>query len=427
MRQFLLIFTCCVLLFSSDVFAITDEEIFRNFQLSIVNPGARSGAMGLAFIGLADDATASEANPAGLTILTKPEVSFEYRNTEFDADRLNSFNIVEGGFAGLTIGSDNSLDELNQPSFLSVVYPIGRTTVAFSRHEVSKTEGGIDEVFILSVPGAASQAFGTTATQDQTIVNYNFSFGVKLSDRFSVGATARYSDLDWQANVQNVLIVDAGLIPLYQTDIDDSDSAFAWNAGLIYTGSRFSIGAVYKKNPKFEVDETESGPASALPGTFVNVLKLPDTFGMGFAVKPNDNITLVMDVVRVENSDLVEDISVGRNLITAGSTNDDIVYDIDDAWDFHVGTEFVVFAGKVPIALRTGYYRRSASSLIVAQAPGFNQFGQDVLATIFSEREDENHFTMGNGFVFGSHFQIDWAVDLANLSDQFILSTVVRF
>jgi hypothetical protein len=34
------------------------------------NPGARANAMGGAFIGLADDATAAYTNPAGLTILT---------------------------------------------------------------------------------------------------------------------------------------------------------------------------------------------------------------------------------------------------------------------------------------------------------------------------------------------------------------------
>ena len=32
-----------------------------------------------AFIGLADDATAAYTNPAGLTVLTKPEVSVEHK------------------------------------------------------------------------------------------------------------------------------------------------------------------------------------------------------------------------------------------------------------------------------------------------------------------------------------------------------------
>ena len=39
--------------------ALTDEEVFRNIRLNFINPGARSLALGGAFISLADDATAS--------------------------------------------------------------------------------------------------------------------------------------------------------------------------------------------------------------------------------------------------------------------------------------------------------------------------------------------------------------------------------
>ena len=429
MGKFFLIVACCLFVFGSDVFAITDEEIFRNFQFSFVNPGARSGAMGGAFIGLADDATAAEANPAGLTILTKPEVSFEYRNTQFDASRLDAFNSVGASEElFLSVLSANTLEDLNQPSFLGVVFPIGRSTLAFSRQEVSRTEGGINDVFLIEIPGTPTIVFGTVASQDQTIVNYNFSFGTKLGDHFSVGATGRYSQLDWKASVQNLFIDDFGnAFVIFNTDLDDSDSAFAWNAGALYTAANFSFGAVYKKNPKFEVEEVESGPISRKPGSFVNTLKVPDTFGFGVAVKPNDKITIVADLVRLEYSDLVEGIEVGRHVLTAFVTGEDISYTIDDAWDFHVGTEFVVFAGSVPIALRTGYYNHASSSLVVDAAPGLIANDEAVIRGLFSEREDEHHFTIGNGFVFGPHFQIDWAVDIANIPDQFILSTVVRF
>src|SRR5262245_30937906 len=129
MKKLFLVFACLLFIFASDVFAITDEEIYRIFQFSFVNPGARAGALGGAFVGLADDATAAEANPAGLTILTKPEVSVEYRHVKFDADRLNAFNSVPS----LTSLSDNTIEDQDQVSFLAGVYPFGRVTVAFSR------------------------------------------------------------------------------------------------------------------------------------------------------------------------------------------------------------------------------------------------------------------------------------------------------
>ena len=58
----------------------TDIESLAGLQFNFGNPGARSLGMGGAFLALADDASAAEANPAGLTILRKPEVSIEARN-----------------------------------------------------------------------------------------------------------------------------------------------------------------------------------------------------------------------------------------------------------------------------------------------------------------------------------------------------------
>src|ERR671931_4826 len=58
----------------------TDIESLSGLTFNFGNPGARSLGMGGAFLGLADDASAAEANPAGLTILRRPEVSLEVRN-----------------------------------------------------------------------------------------------------------------------------------------------------------------------------------------------------------------------------------------------------------------------------------------------------------------------------------------------------------
>ena len=44
----------------------TDIESLSGLQFNFGNPGARSLGMGGAFLGLADDASAAEANPAAL-------------------------------------------------------------------------------------------------------------------------------------------------------------------------------------------------------------------------------------------------------------------------------------------------------------------------------------------------------------------------
>ncbi|MBK6729134.1 MAG: hypothetical protein IPG63_18400 [Xanthomonadales bacterium] len=60
---------------ASSAFAVTDEEGNASLQFNFSAPGARSLAMGGAFIGLADDATAAFSNPARLVQLASPEVS----------------------------------------------------------------------------------------------------------------------------------------------------------------------------------------------------------------------------------------------------------------------------------------------------------------------------------------------------------------
>lgn len=425
------LFAVLLLSFSGNLFAITDEEVFRNFQFSFVNPGARSTGLGGAFIGLADDATAAEANPAGLTILTKPEVSFEYRGTRFDPDKLNSINAGSSSEGEFRAASANELDDLNQPSFLSVVFPSKNTTYGFSRQESVRQKGNINEGFELSTP-TISGAFVSLADVDQTVVNWNFSFASKLSDGFSVGASLRYCQLDWTNTVQNFAVTSLGTIEVYDTNIDDTDNAFAFNIGFMSKlGKYASWGAVYKRNPKFEVQETTKvnpNPLIAalfpLAPSFTNELKIPDTFGTGIAVKPNDNFTLVADVVYIKYSDLEDGFQARYNILTFPARAGSITYKVDNKFEFHAGTEFVVLVKSTPLALREGYYRKPSNSLLVDHTDSGDQAFYN---SIFTKRDDENHFTLGMGVVFGPNFQMDWAADLAKSVNSYSFSTVVRF
>ena len=80
MRRFLFAAIVCTLIALPLAAQNTDIESLSGLQFNFGNPGARSLGMGGAFLGLADDASAAEANPAGLTILRKPEITIEGRN-----------------------------------------------------------------------------------------------------------------------------------------------------------------------------------------------------------------------------------------------------------------------------------------------------------------------------------------------------------
>src|SRR5918993_4264343 len=64
-------------------FAQVNVEAMQGVQFDFLAPGARSLAMGGAFVAVADDATAALSNPAGLSSLTRREVSIEGRFRQF--------------------------------------------------------------------------------------------------------------------------------------------------------------------------------------------------------------------------------------------------------------------------------------------------------------------------------------------------------
>src|SRR5262245_33611693 len=85
------------LLTASAAFPVTDEEIFRNFRFNFQNPGARALAMGGAFIAIADDATAAQANPARLAGLGSPQLFVEWRTRDSVIDPNNHTKVPSIG------------------------------------------------------------------------------------------------------------------------------------------------------------------------------------------------------------------------------------------------------------------------------------------------------------------------------------------
>jgi len=426
------LFLVVLVVSAGNVYAITDEEISRIIPFSFVNPGARSTGMGGAFIGLADDATAAEANPAGLIILTKPEVSVEYRNTQFENSALTSIQGLTSPELDVIAGNNSQLDELNQVSWASFVYPVGdKFTLGFSRQEQLEQKGDISELIIFDVKLEPPFELDVAAmgNVDLKVVNWNFSGAAKLTHQLSVGATLRYSQLDWKANTDNTLLLligNAAALATSNTSIDDTDNAFAFNiGGLFRVNPHVSFGGVYKRNAKFQVTENLTGDLGEVR-SFTNTLKVPDVYGAGVSYKPNDNMTIDGDVVQIQYSQLTEDIIGGINVLTLGN-GDNINYKVKNGTEFHVGTEFVVFLRNIPVALRAGYYHKPIRSLLVDSTQNLQPIDNQILNLVFAERDPENHFTLGNGFVFGPHFQVDWALDVANDVDTFVLSSVVRF
>jgi len=95
-RLMIVIFPLVFLFFAcTGAWAVVVGPDILGLDFRFNNPGARANAMGGAFIGLTDDATAAYTNPAGLTILTEPEFSVEYKIGEITIEMTDEVGTEE--------------------------------------------------------------------------------------------------------------------------------------------------------------------------------------------------------------------------------------------------------------------------------------------------------------------------------------------
>jgi|GEM_PF-6583140 len=417
------------ILVCSPLFAITDEEIFRAFSLNLTTPGARAMGMGGAFIGRADDATAAETNPAGLTILSRPEVSFEYRHRDsrsvttkisnLPVENLDGSAHVPPGtdFALADFNASDSLNSVDALGFVSYVHPFESFTLGFSRHELIDVEANLSgdvtaSPFHFIEPNAFS---GSSKIKD---VNYGLTVAGKLGEHISLGGTLKISDFSIKSDIGARQFVPGK--PLEQfgdhfTSVYDNDSVgVGLNVGfLANVNSNVSIGAVYKYDPSFQLKtvvtnvDFPGGPQVVVTNVDFNI---PDQLGVGLSVNAA-GFTVNFDVVRVFYSQL-ENVQAGFSLFThlLPFPKDQLVFKVDDGTDVHVGGEYLVRGNQAVLAFRGGYYRQSRNLFYFRSAPSAQNFLSPIFGT--NKPSSIDHVTVGGGVTF-SHIEFDVAGDIS--------------
>lgn len=439
MKKFLVVAAAFVLLCGASIsFAVTDEEIFRAFSLNLSTPGARAVAMGGAFIGLADDATAAETNPAGLSILAKPEVSVQYRYANGRSLNNNIVGIPITNMDGtpspvlpgeFTTGfaefhSNDRQEAVNELGFISLVYPMDNFTLAVSRHELINSDAKLFGSLSASpFHFVEPNSFQGASTISDT--NYNFSIAGKLNDKFSLGGSIKISDFSFRSSIGARQKSEQIYGEHFSTSIDNSSTKVGFNVGALYhVTPRISLGGVYKFEPKFTLDtnvlnaDPHSGPVDINKEVDFDV---PDTVGFGISVVPVKNVHVNLDIVRVFYSQL-EPVDTGFSLFThllptvdplhpnAGAPNI-INFAVDDSTDIHLGGEYLVTSGKTTFGFRAGYAREGRNRFYLASAA--NPYVQAFLEPIFglNPGNDVTHWTAGVGVTQGP-IQLDLAVDM---------------
>ncbi len=394
--------------------AQTNEENYGQLEFNFVTPGARATAMGGAFIGLADDATAAESNPAGLVILSRPEISFEYKFIDYSREMYLDEN------SWLENRKSTISDNASIPAFFSYVHPFERFTLSVYRNETvnfkqsfmtSGPQVGIDDL----------RLFPVDSSLEMKLTNLGVGGGFKVTEKFFVGASVRYSTFDLNTDLTRWDFDRTSIEN--RSNVDDSDNAITFNLGMLYTFSpKFSAGWVYRNGGEYDVDwSIVVDPAGA------NVMldeklkfNIPEVYGVGLSWRPLDALVLAFDVVRVNYSELSDNLILIYNTDT--QTKDQ--YNIDDATEVHLGGEYTWLVGGMPLSARAGVYNDPDSSMTFS---GDGSGNSEATRIRFPGGDDQVHVTVGTGLVIKDRLQFDAAYDYADLQKQFSISAIYRF
>lgn len=476
----------CLQAGTDSAWALTDEEIFRDFRFNLANSGARALGMGGASVAVVDDATAIQANPAGLSSFPDPQLFAEFRTAKNDTSISRSafgslaVDPVTGArdlpFLALTsVADEKTASDL---TFLSFAFPFTlggagrRLSVAGSRQIVlsqdrslRSTREGTDARFSFdSFPNTVGAA-GLEAYSVQTpvsgggsaeIVYWNAAASLEVHRDFSVGVALTYATLAFEQNTSTEVVDPLQLFldsshprlpaqpttDVHQTLIDDADSDFAYAIGLhwhpvsVFSGGEtpWMFGAVFRKGAGFSV--LESTFLNGLQDeAFQNRITVPDRFALGVSYRAGARWVGTVELERIEYSDLLEGFRSRVNFLTSdrlagGAFGTDpassIEFRVDDGTIFRAGAEYVLAAGGRRISLRAGYYRTPDSRVRMSR---FNSDDPDVNSVYlgaFRGGEEQDHFTAGVGLSFGpSTFQI--AGEAADEGYQVVGSYILSF
>jgi long-subunit fatty acid transport protein len=379
-----------------------------NFQFN--NPGARANAMGGAFIGLADDATAAYTNPAGLTILTESEVSVEYKLAEYD----NLFPTATGPGAGPTF----DIDETGRGfSFISLVFPAKNATFSLYRHQLINQSS--EDEFIFPPDSIFYE-------NDIEAVTHGGAIGLKFSESFSMGASVGFAQLRYYNSYQIFNNnVSASGPPNQEALIDGQDSAEHYSLAMLWNPvGRMNLGFVYRQGPEFKHSFTlfndvgDDGDFDEINVT-KSTLKVPDVYGLGISYRFDFGLTIAADLNYVEYSDLLKDFRFfdGSTSIAGINISD---FDVDDEFEYHLGLEFVFSGMQLPLALRGGYWFKPDHRIMYDAI-------NPVFQALAPEGEDDHIFSVGVGTVFLGNVQVDAAASFGDFEKIYTVSFVYRF
>jgi long-chain fatty acid transport protein len=433
-----------LLVLISAVPAASQASLQVPLQFDFMNPGARSLGLGGAFVGLADDATSSFNNPAGLINLPDHlEVSVEFRGRQLETPFLQS-----GRLSGSL--TNTGIDTVQGPqygssgaasagaAFLSVVSKGTRVRFAAYRHEIVRLDQDFTALGVFQGP---SRELALKADRNLSLTAYGATLGYEVRPgRLSVGGSVALYSFDLDARFSRFFSNDLHGMPSFdareeigRATQNGSGARAGFSAGLLFspyandqaTGiDLVRVGLVYRQAPRFDYDGVDGDlrQPDARTGTF----NVPDSVGAGIVIRRARTAVFTADVVRVDYAALQNgyvDVQT-EALIDEGLAELRSNFKLDSGTEAHAGFEYTFPALRGAPRLRIGAWRDPDHS--VRYDPGSTGHPLDErFAAYLPARGPRWHTTFGGGFSFG-RVEVNGAADLARDTRTISISSVLR-
>lgn len=426
------------------------------FRVDFVQAGARSAALGGAFIGAAQDETAAPINPAGLTYLKSAGASLHQRVANLD------FEEPEGAAEAANRKTGFRSHTFDQ-NLAVVFFPIKQFTFAILR------QVGFDNRFTFETQQFLTAGLPTTTREvlgglgnfpgrkvdlNLRLVNDGMSVAYRVNKRLSLGVTGKISVLNIRLNEQtylnpsladeNARLGDNRPEHLYSiTTIDErvTDPSFSIGVMSKIILDKLFVGAALNLNPSFGLSSniflpeyktgTQTFPAESTKSEFK--FSVPNSVGFGLYYVPKSSIRFTFDIVRVQYSDLLGENDL--NIVADDVLNPQSgLYEdpdgrpdltIDNAIEYHAGIEFLVRPKISFVAKRFGLI---PIRIGVHTNPGHRIYAtgdNPDLKRLFPKAKDRVHFSFGSGFLLNSNLKFDASITISADSFEFIGSTLI--
>lgn len=331
--------------------------------------GIKAWSMGGAFIGLADDWTATYYNPAGLAFLEGKVfgvAALRAEHTFTDRDSLANVDLEdfqpEKGDAFLRIYSTEPGQFLKEKSHahanllnMGGYFPMGPYTVGVAMYNPLGNSIDVDSH---AFDEANDAKINATYFTRFFVLSQNTSIARRVTPKLALGIGLNIAYSEMELDVDKTYKSKASPDLDYDFDLETTQRGIGAEGviGIMYKlSSKLSLGGVYRSGSmvqmRGEADSHHTAFDADEESDLKRIFPQPATWGLGLAYKPTLKLTLVADFQRTEWGNMKLDINYEDEGLLLTDINKSMHWRASDRYRW--GMEYKV---NEKLALRAGFF-----------------------------------------------------------------------